>query len=514
MIITCNECNTRFNVDESLLKETGLKVRCSKCKNVFLAHPSSLYEEQGKAGEVETESEAAITDEEIELGEQHEVEEADTEYQETDLPDTDLLEIEEDIEVEKEPEESELDLELDLEPEIDETPAETEVEKEPEESELDLELDETPAETEAEIEPEPDDKDSSEISAGEEFESIELSADEASEEDIEVEKEPEESELDLELDLEPKIDETPAETEVEKEPEESELELELDETPAETEAEIEPEPDDKTDSKISVEEEPEGIEIDKEDETKIEESEQEDIDKDVIPEEDVSEKIEDEEAASKAFNMGLPDEQEAEKAIEPVDEAEKGVLTEESEQPKVAAKTRISMPVLLLLLAALLISGAYGTCVLLNSVGINIPLVSNLLRPEVQDVGNLKIYASDINNKFVENSNVGQLLVITGKAKNGYSDARSYISITCKLYLKGKILSKTKTVYCGTVLSEPDLINMDFDAINNRLSNRFGDNKSNVKVKEGSIIPFMIVFADLPENLDEVTIEVAGSFPS
>ncbi len=455
MIITCNECNTRFDVDESLLEETGLKVRCSNCKNVFLAYPSSLSEEQGKAGEVETEPETAITDEEIELGEQHEVEEADTEYQETDLPDTDLLEIEEAIEVEEEPEESELELELDLEPEIDETPAEAE-----------------------------------------------------------AEKEPEESELELELDLEPEVDETPAEAEVEKEPEESELDLEVDETPAETEAEIELEIDDKTDSKISAEEEPEGIEIDKEAETKIEESEQEDIDKDVIPEEDVSEKIADEEA-SKAFNMGaLPDEQEAEKAIEPVGEAEKDAPTEESEQPKVAAKTRISMPVLLLLLAALLISGAYGTCVLLDSVGINIPLVSNLLKPEVQDIGNLKIYASDINNKFVENSKIGKLLVITGKAKNGYSDARSYISITCKLYIKGKILSKTKTVYCGTVLSEPDLINMDFDAINNRLSNRFGDNKSNVKVKEGSIIPFMIVFADLPENLDELTIEAAGSFPS
>ncbi len=470
MIITCNECNTGFNIDESLLKETGLKVRCSKCKNVFLAYPSSLYEEQGKAGEVETEPEAAITDEEIESGEQHKVEEADTESQEIDLSDIDnLLEIDEDLNAENEPEEPEIELGLDLE------------------------LDETPAEAEAEIELELDDKDSSEISAEEEFESIELSTDETSEEDIEVEKEPEESELELELDLEPEIDETPAETE----------------------AEIELEPDDKTDSEISAEEEPEGIEIDKETETKIEESKQEDIDKDVIPEEDVSEKIEDEEEASKAFNMGaLPDEQEAEKAIEPVDKAEKGALTEESEQPKVAAKTRISMPVLLLLLAALLISGAYGTYVLLDSVGINIPFVSDLLKPEVQDVGNLKIYASDINNKFVENSKIGKLLVITGKAKNGYFDARSYISITCKLYIKGKILSKTKTVYCGTVLSELDLINIDLDAINNRLSNRFGDNESNVKVKEGSIIPFMIVFADLPENLDEFTIEVARSFPS
>jgi len=447
MIITCNECDTRFNIDESLLKQTGSKVRCSKCKNVFLAYPSSLSEELDKSDEVETES------------------------QETDLSDIDnLFEIDEALKVENEPEESELD----LEPEINETQAETE-------AELELEL---------------DDKNSSEISAGEELEGIELAMDEAFEENAKVEEKPEEAGLELELDLD--------------------LEPEIDETQAETEAELELESGDKTDSEISAKEEPEEIEpeeieIAKETETKIEESKQEDIDQDKTPGKDTAEKIEKEEESSKTFNMGVtPDEQEAEKTIEPIDKAEKGALTEKSELPKVAANKRISMPVLLLLLAALLISGIY----VLDRVGINIPFVSDLLKPEVQDAGNLKIYTSDINNKFIENSKIGKLLVITGKTKNGYSDARNYISITGKLYTKGKILSKTKTVYCGTILSELELQNMDLDAINNRLSNRFGDNKSNIKVKADAIIPFMVVFADLPENLDEFTIEVAGSLPS
>ena len=465
MIITCNECNTRFNLNESLLKQTGSKVRCSKCKNVFLAYPSSLSEEPDKSSEVmaETEFEAAIPDEETEFGEQYKVEEADMELQGIDLSDIDnSLEIDEELKPEKETEETGFELDLDLETE------ETGLELD-----LDLETvtDETQAETEAELETEIDDKADSGISAEEEIEDIEPATDEA------FEKEPEETGLELDLDLEPVTDETQAETE-------AELEIEIDD-----------------------------ITEDKEAETKIEESKAEEIDEDVIPAEDVSEKIEDEEEASKAFNMGtISDEQKAEKSTAIADKVEEGIIADES-QPKVAAKKRISMPVLLLLLAALLISGAYGTYVLLDSVGINIPFVSDLLKPEVQDAGNLKIYTSDINNKFVENSKIGKLLVITGKAKNGYSDSRSFISITGKLYTKGKILSKTKTVYCGTILSEPDLLNMDLDAINNRLSNRFGDNKSNVKVKAGAIIPFMLVFAELPENLDEFTIEVAGSFP-
>ena len=41
MIITCEECSTRFNLDESLLRPEGSKVRCSRCKHVFTAFPET-----------------------------------------------------------------------------------------------------------------------------------------------------------------------------------------------------------------------------------------------------------------------------------------------------------------------------------------------------------------------------------------------------------------------------------------------------------------------------------------
>ncbi len=50
MIITCEKCSTKFNFDESLLKETGSKVRCSKCKHIFTAYPSTGKVTTGKAG--------------------------------------------------------------------------------------------------------------------------------------------------------------------------------------------------------------------------------------------------------------------------------------------------------------------------------------------------------------------------------------------------------------------------------------------------------------------------------
>lgn len=39
MIIECESCESKFNLDEGLLKSGGSKVRCSMCKNIFIAYP-------------------------------------------------------------------------------------------------------------------------------------------------------------------------------------------------------------------------------------------------------------------------------------------------------------------------------------------------------------------------------------------------------------------------------------------------------------------------------------------
>ena len=40
MIITCENCGTRYNLDEKLLAPSGSKVRCSDCKHTFTAFPA------------------------------------------------------------------------------------------------------------------------------------------------------------------------------------------------------------------------------------------------------------------------------------------------------------------------------------------------------------------------------------------------------------------------------------------------------------------------------------------
>ena len=54
----------------------------------------------------------------------------------------------------------------------------------------------------------------------------------------------------------------------------------------------------------------------------------------------------------------------------------------------------------------------------------------------------------------------------------------------------------------------------NLEAIKKQLGVRAGKNKSNLKIPPGRVVPFMIVFSDLPDNLDEYTIEVVESFPA
>jgi hypothetical protein len=150
----------------------------------------------------------------------------------------------------------------------------------------------------------------------------------------------------------------------------------------------------------------------------------------------------------------------------------------------------------------------------LSDLGTKIPYLSDKLNPKEKDVaGNLKIIplGGTIAARFVNDSQGNPRFVIHGKIKNDYDHPRSFIKITGKIYQKGGKLAKTETVFCGNVLSDSELTGMKIAAINKRLHNRFGDKKSNLKVKTGKAIPFMIVFDELPQNLDEYTIEVDGS---
>ncbi len=169
--------------------------------------------------------------------------------------------------------------------------------------------------------------------------------------------------------------------------------------------------------------------------------------------------------------------------------------------------------VVVLSIAAILVS---------RSLGIQIPFLSNLEIPifgkffetQPEDIaGNLKLapIAENLTAEFIDHPAVGRLCVVKGQIRNNYDHPRSAIQVTAKLYTKDKTLAKTATVFAGNVLSNQELASQDMAAIAERLKNREGANHVNVGVKPGRSIPFMAVFDNLPNNLDEYSVEVAGS---
>lgn len=47
MIIQCEKCQTKFNLDEFLLKRDGSMVKCSLCKHIFVAYPPEQVSAEG-----------------------------------------------------------------------------------------------------------------------------------------------------------------------------------------------------------------------------------------------------------------------------------------------------------------------------------------------------------------------------------------------------------------------------------------------------------------------------------
>jgi pilus assembly protein FimV len=230
-----------------------------------------------------------------------------------------------------------------------------------------------------------------------------------------------------------------------------------------------------------------------------------------------------EDAAADTFDMG--DFSEDEKGLD-ADSDETYTETEEMEAAVLAetAKKQSGGMMRALFVLVLLVAVGAGALFAAQFLGIDIPYldklkgvkipyVSDLLGPKLEDVGNLKIAIDekDVNGRFVTNEKLGALYVVSGQVKNDYDDPRSSIRVTGKIYSKGRKLELEKTVYAGNVLSDSDLGVIDQAGIDQKLQNRFGQERKNLDVKKGATVPFMIVFSNLPKNPDEYTVEVADS---
>ena len=196
-------------------------------------------------------------------------------------------------------------------------------------------------------------------------------------------------------------------------------------------------------------------------------------------------------------------------------EADKDEHEPESAPPSKKKSSKLSMAVLIPLIFVIL--GAAGAVVVWKADLIP-PSVLSLIKPssekkEPGDAGARLLQFGSVSGVFVDSEKSGPLFVIRGMVSNKYPESRRYIVI------KGSILDNkggvviAKNAYAGNTFSEEELKTLPLEEIIKAADNRDGMARQNVDVASGATIPFMIVFAKLPDELSEFTVEAVSSSP-
>ncbi len=138
-----------------------------------------------------------------------------------------------------------------------------------------------------------------------------------------------------------------------------------------------------------------------------------------------------------------------------------------------------------------------------------------LSKEQVFDPGNkrlsIKRDPAELNGFFVDSQKAGRLFVVKGLIINNYPDKRSFIRVRSNILdSKGKVV-KNKTAYAGNTISDEELLSLSTEEINNRLMNKFGKDNINKDISPKASIPFMIIFSELPADINEFTVEPISS---
>jgi predicted Zn finger-like uncharacterized protein len=134
----------------------------------------------------------------------------------------------------------------------------------------------------------------------------------------------------------------------------------------------------------------------------------------------------------------------------------------------------------------------------LKKFTLNSPLLKRYLGIKDPSEGFLSL--ERVRGYYLENNNLNRVFVIEGEAVNRWKESRSFIKVKGVLLDSKGNKVQEKEAYCGNLLSEKDLKEMNKAAIEKSLSSQFGISFSNVNLQPNKAVPFMIVFMDLPSE--------------
>jgi predicted Zn finger-like uncharacterized protein len=122
-----------------------------------------------------------------------------------------------------------------------------------------------------------------------------------------------------------------------------------------------------------------------------------------------------------------------------------------------------------------------------------------------------RITVRSVEATFVKNKKTGDLLVISGEAVNEYNKPRAAIQIKGIVFSADGQEITSKIAFCGNPLSSDQLSTMPIDKIEAAMANQFGDSLANMEVAPGAAIPFVIVIPKPTTGATDYGVEPAGS---
>lgn len=144
---------------------------------------------------------------------------------------------------------------------------------------------------------------------------------------------------------------------------------------------------------------------------------------------------------------------------------------------------------------------------MLDRLGVG--FISQWLGIETREEGIISL--DKVGGSYLVNSEAGELFVIRGDAVNNYRNPRAAIQVRgAVLGANGQSLVQ-KVAYCGNNLTDEQIKTLPLERIDAAMGNQFGDSLSNLGVQPGKRIPFVIVIANVPKDAADYSVEVVGS---
>lgn len=112
---------------------------------------------------------------------------------------------------------------------------------------------------------------------------------------------------------------------------------------------------------------------------------------------------------------------------------------------------------------------------------------------------------------YTVNSTAGELFVVRGEAVNNFKKPRASIQIKVALLGPGGTTLVTKSAFCGNSLSNEQLASLPLAKIEEIMNNQFGDSLANLGLKPGGTIPFVVIVSPVPKEATDYNVQVGGS---